>query len=62
MAPPVVLTMSRYMSIQKGASKGGRRGEALDKRLSGQETNLSAWLFEHKTFLFADFTEQAWAE
>lgn len=30
MAPPVVLTMSRYMFIQNGATQGQRREELLD--------------------------------
>lgn len=30
MAPPVVLTMSRYMFIQKGAAQGQKRDEPLD--------------------------------
>ncbi len=34
MAPPVVLTMSRYMFIQKGAAQGKERGGPLDIQYS----------------------------
>lgn len=34
MAPPVVLTMSRYMFIQKGPTQGKKRGGQLDIQYS----------------------------